>query len=240
MKKIFYLFALIVIIMGCSEKQEYIPALNKTVLNEIDALEKLVEDFRKAGENPDTKTLQEHFVKSRLQYKKIEWAIEYFMPEPARFINGPALDELELEENREFPPHGFQVIEEMIYPEFDPANKKELQQELTILFSNTRQARKHTEAITISPDYAMDALRLQVYRVITLGITGFDSPVAQMSVSEVRGSLENIPLLLEQLKRKDNSHIIDQAQELINKAIKYCAQTTTSTHLTGQNLLPNI
>ena len=50
-----------------------------------------------------------------MAYKKVEWAVEYFMPETARFMNGPALDELELEENRAFEPHGFQVMEELIY-----------------------------------------------------------------------------------------------------------------------------
>lgn len=82
-----------------------------------------------------------------MQYKRIEWAVEYFVPETARFMNGPALDEMELEENKFFVPNGFQVIEEHIYPEYDFKNKKEIIRELDILLSNTKQVETTLEPL---------------------------------------------------------------------------------------------
>ena len=78
------------------------------------------------------KLIQQAFNSTRLSYKKMEWAIEYFTPDPARFINGPALDELEVAENTFIPPNGFQVIEELIFPNYSIENKAELIRKIKI------------------------------------------------------------------------------------------------------------
>ena len=85
-------------------KQNLLVDLSK-LNNEIILFQKLTTN------NSSEKEIIEQFKKSRLSYKKVEWAIEYFIPETARFMNGPALDEMELEENKSFEPHGFQVME---------------------------------------------------------------------------------------------------------------------------------
>ncbi len=219
----YYIIILLVslFLASCKEEEKYEVNLKQDVLTEITTLEKSVEEFLAVAKKSDSGAeLQKHFKLNRLQYKKVEWAIEYFIPETARFMNGPALDELELEENREFLPHGFQVIEELIFP-YEKGNKKALLQEITMLLSYTRQVGKHLEAITISPDYVMDALRLQVYRVITLGITGFDSPIAFGSVPEAKATLEQIGVSVKNL-RVNASAEEKQLDTLIAKAAEYC------------------
>lgn len=81
-------------------QQELISDIQKTY-QKVSELEKIVE------ENKDEKKIQEAFNAARLGYKKVEWAVEYFTPNPARFINGPALDELEVAENTFFLPMVF-------------------------------------------------------------------------------------------------------------------------------------
>lgn len=219
----YYLVTLVVslFLTSCKEEEKYEVNLKQDVLMEITALEKSVEAFLAVAKKTESEAeLQKHFKANRLHYKKVEWAIEYFIPETARFINGPALDELELEENREFLPHGFQVIEELIFP-YEKGNKEALLQEITMLLSYTRQVGKHLEAITISPDYVMDAQRLQVYRVITLGIAGFDSPVAFGSIPEAKAALKQIAVSVRNLKTNASAQE-NQLDALINKAAKYC------------------
>lgn len=194
-------------------KQELLVELNK-FKNEIIHFQELA--FKDAGE----KEILAQFKKSRLQYKRIEWAVEYFVPETARFMNGPALDEMELEENKFFVPNGFQVIEEIIYPNFNPENKKELIRELDVLLSNAKQVETTFEAITISDDYVVDAIQQSVYRVITLGITGFDSPLVQSSIPETKESLVIIPSLLARINSK--SKALKELEEIISKSIAYC------------------
>ncbi|MNX62884.1 Cytochrome c551 peroxidase precursor [compost metagenome] len=194
-------------------KQELLVDLTK-LKNEIILFQEIV--FKEASQ----KEIVEQFKKSRLQYKRIEWAVEYFVPETARFMNGPALDEMELEENKFFVPNGFQVIEELIYPEYNPENKKEVIRELDILLSNAKQVEATFEVITISDDYVVDAVQQNVFRVLTLGITGFDSPILNSSIPEAKQSLALVPELLLLINPK--SKTLAELQQIVAKAKAYC------------------
>jgi len=196
-------------------KQELLVDLSK-LSNEITQFQKLVKS------NSSQKEIVEQFKKSRLAYKKVEWAIEYFIPETARFMNGPALDEMELEENRSFEPHGFQVMEEMIYPEYNPESKEDLARELNIFQSNIKQLESTFEAITVSDDYVLDAIQQNIFRVIALGITGFDSPILQSSIPEASQSLISIPETLEKIDADNKS--VSELRELTKNAQKYCTE----------------
>jgi cytochrome c peroxidase len=194
-------------------KQDLLIHLTK-LNNEIIELEKFVNN------NSSQKEILKQFKKCRLTYKKVEWAIEYFIPDAARFMNGPALDEIELEENKSFEPHGFQVIEEMIYPEYSIENKKDIIRELRIFQSNIKQITSTFEVITISDDYVLDAIEQNVFRVITLGITGFDSPILQSSVLETGESLIVIPESLAKINANNKS--FSEIKKLTQKANNYC------------------
>lgn len=224
MNKFYYILLLLAFISTGCKKEEYQVSLKQDILAETVKLRGQLEEFSAiAKTTADTETLQQHFTECRHQYKKSEWVVEYFVPDIARFINGPALDELELEENREFPPHGFQVIEELLFPEYDAANKEEFVREINILLSNILIVEKHLSAVTISPDYAMDALTLQVYRVITLGITGFDSPIAQASIPEAAVALEQVPVFIKKLQANEKSApLVKEIGSLVEKASAFC------------------
>ena len=223
-----YFLSLIITFLAltsCQKENRYTVSVKSTVLAEADSLLTATKQFSElANKSNDTKALQAKFMQCRVLYKRSEWAIEYFIPDVARFINGPALDELELEENREFPPHGFQVMEELLFPEFDPKTRGELVREINTLASNIMICQKHLDAVTMSNDYVMDAAKLQVYRIITLGITGFDSPVALASVPEAKASLEYLPQLAGMIQTGTTTDPIkDEIVALAKKAAKYCA-----------------
>ena len=215
------LFLTLFLFFSCKEniasestiKQDLLVDLTK-LNNEMVVFQKLVTN------NSSQKEIVAQFKKSRLFYKKTEWAIEYFSPETARFMNGPALDEMELEENRSFEPHGFQVMEEIIYPEYEPKNKEDLIRELNIFQSNIKQLKSTFEAIAISDDYVIDAIQQNVFRVIALGITGFDSPVLQSSIPEAGQSLIVIPKSLEKIN--PNNRSLADIRNLTAKARNYC------------------
>ncbi|GAA3770369.1 cytochrome-c peroxidase [Flavobacterium ginsengiterrae] len=194
-------------------KQDLFIDLNK-LNSEIVQFQKLV------STNKSQKEILEQFQKSRLAYKKVEWAIEYFIPETARFMNGPALDEMELEENKSFEPHGFQVIEEMIYPEYKSEDKENVIREAKIFQSNIKQVQNIFEVITISDNHILDAVNQTIYRVIALGITGFDSPILQSSISETGESLISILKPLKSIN--SNSKTLAELNKLIQSSQKYC------------------
>ena len=93
---------------------------------------------------------------------------------------------------KQLPPEGFQVIEELLFPKYDPRSKGELLKEIGILSANLKRLDKVSQTNEFTDSHVFDAMRLEVFRIITLGITGFDSPIAQNSIPEAVSSLESI------------------------------------------------
>ncbi len=198
--------------------------ISQTLQKDIFVLEKDLENFKKLAEtNSSQKLLQDDFLKCRKSFKNIEWAIAYFNSNAHRFINGPALDELETAENKFLPPNGFQVIEPLIFPAFDVKNKLELAKEILVLQSNIKLMKIHLQNVTLSNDLVFDALKSDIIRLITLGITGFDSPVAQLSIQEAVYSLEGLQKYILFLEaNKSHKTEIDAFIKKCEEAKSYC------------------
>jgi cytochrome c peroxidase len=221
LKHFIFLLSTLCFFFSCQKNEVSKTTIKQNLLVDLTKLSNEIIQFQKlVSNNSSQKDILEQFKKSRLVYKKVEWAIEYFIPETARFMNGPALDEMELEENRSFEPHGFQVMEEMIYPEYEAENKENLIRELNIFQSNVKQLKSTFEVITISDDYVLDAIQQNVFRVIALGITGFDSPILQSSIPEAGQSLIVIPESLEKINAHNKS--LAELKKLTSKAQNYC------------------
>lgn len=225
MKPLLKLLPLFLLFFSC-QKQYTSLTIQEELLSNLEKLNQEVRAFEKvANEIPNQKQLQKSFETSRIAYKKIEWAVEYFTPDPARFINGPALDELEVEENKFLSPSGFQVIEELIYPQYSASNSNALKREIAVLKGLIAQVKEHLSVITISPDYVIDASKMEVYRIITLGITGFDSPIANQSIPEAKASLSSLKAVLEKLNTH-NSKTKVLLFDLIDHANTFCDTNT--------------
>jgi cytochrome c peroxidase len=117
---------------------------------------------------------------------------EYYSPAVSKSINGPAIPEFEESDNVTVPPEGFQVIEELVFPKYDRKSKEELIQQLGILSANLIRLKKVSHSNELTDAHVFDAMRVEVYRIITLGITGFDSPVTFNSLPEAETSLGTI------------------------------------------------
>jgi len=165
-------------------------ATNKAFSNQLLHLSQAVSQTA-----PDA-AVQQSFQELRRLYKQMEWAVAYFMPGTARFTNGPALDEIEMEENTVLEAEGLQVLEEKIYPAVDTADKTEILRMIKKLSNKSQNIDTYFGVNTISPSQLMDALRNQVFRITTLGITGFDTPVSGTALTEALWSLESLSDLL--------------------------------------------
>ncbi|WP_053328372.1 cytochrome-c peroxidase [Chryseobacterium gallinarum] len=191
------------------------------------------------SKNTDEKILQEKFEELRKTYKKMEWAVEYFLPHSARFINGPALPEIEMDEHTEIEAEGLQVLEEMLYP-YDKTNKEEVIRFLNKLINKSNTIKTNFEAITVSKDQVFDALRLEVFRISSLGISGFDTPVSGTFLKEMPYSLEGVKQTLQQIsteqsKDKALKSIISE----INSAIGVLKKNTDKNTFDYVNFIPD-
>ncbi|MBC7842235.1 MAG: cytochrome-c peroxidase [Gemmatimonadaceae bacterium] len=137
---------------------------------------------------------QERFDAARTALKRIEALGSYYEPSTLRAINGPALPRVDDDEGPEavFAPEGFQVLEEQLFPVPERNAVKAAIDESRNLGAYV--TRLHTAAARqqITDDRLWDAARLEVARIVTLGITGFDSPVALHSLSEASAAVAGL------------------------------------------------
>jgi cytochrome c peroxidase len=204
MKSFLFISLLIILVTGLvffSCKQQAtapVKSISQTLLEQIDSFSSLTGQFRSSAENPTAQEgqLQELFLKTRLAYKKFEWAAEYFTPVTARLVNGPPVPEVEMPEMSVSEPAGLQVIESCLFPHQDSARKKIFLRQMDLLQSSAEQFRNRFAKMAMFDQLVFDAVKLEVYRIITLGITGFDNPLTLRSMSESRASLESLREIL--------------------------------------------
>ncbi|HEY2350035.1 MAG TPA: cytochrome c peroxidase, partial [Puia sp.] len=139
----------------------------------------------------DQTTLQESFLQTRLAFKKFEWAAEYFEPLTARAINGPPVQEAEIS-GQIIEPSGLQIIESLLFPSYDSSNKRQLLNQITVLLNGCDRYKNRFKNIDILDWQVFDAVKLEVFRIETLGITGFDNPLTQKSMRESAAALEGV------------------------------------------------
>jgi cytochrome c peroxidase len=199
-------------------------------INELKAL---------VSKDSDEKLLQENFQDIRKTYKKMEWAVEYFLPHSARFINGPALPEIEMDEHTEIEPEGLQVLEEMLYP-YDKGNKDEVIRMLNKLINKSNTIATNFQIITISKDQVFDALRQEAFRISSLGIAGFDTPVSGIFLQEMPSSLEGIKETLEQIStERSKDKALKSIIKEINSAIEVLKRNTDKNTFDYVSFIPD-
>ncbi|RSK44613.1 cytochrome-c peroxidase [Hymenobacter perfusus] len=156
------------------------PRVHQHVARELARLQRHVQHqllpLARRGTAPDS--LRRSFRTARLLYKRVEPFAEYYMPGTARLLNGPPIGEVEVAENKDFEPGGFQVLETMLYPAYDPTNHAELEREVRAVQREISNARTRWQVQELTDAHVFDVLRLQVFRVVSLGITGFDTPLS--------------------------------------------------------------
>lgn len=147
---------------------------------------------------PQEASVQQAFCEARLAYKHVEPLLEQYNPELARKLNGPAIDKHDLEsaERKVWKATGFQVVEEYLFPTFHVEQQEEASREMAILHGYLRVYRHDADGLQLSDSNIFEALRLELLRIMSLGISGFDSPVAFQSVPEADAALEGIGSVL--------------------------------------------
>ncbi|MDR6545298.1 cytochrome c peroxidase [Chryseobacterium rhizosphaerae] len=233
-------------ILSYCKSDKHLPAsedlgsVKNQIIKNNDTFEKQINELTVlVSNNSDEKKLQEKFEELRKTYKKMEWAVEYFLPHSARFINGPALPEIEMDEHTEIEPEGLQVLEEMLYP-YDQGNKEEVIRFLKKLINKSNTIATNFQVITVSRDQVFDALRQEVFRISSLGISGFDTPISGTFLKEIPYSLQGVKQTLQQIstdqsKNKALKSILNE----IDTAIEILKKNTDKNTFDYVNFIPD-
>lgn len=153
-----------------------------------------VKKMQHAAANSTEKELQQQFITARIAYKKIEVFTEYFFPFYATKLNGPPISFFE-ESEADIPinyPAGMQVIEEILFPQYNRSKKAALLQQLNELARYAAELPLIEEAFSFTDAAIFDAIMEQLYRITAMGLTGFDSQTAQNSLAECAATLQSL------------------------------------------------
>jgi cytochrome c peroxidase len=224
MKKSFLVSLLLTFIIGYTffscNQQVKAPekSIAEALLIQIDSFASVCKTLGQAVENGSgDEKLQSLFLQARLAYKKIEWATEYFDPAASMRVNGPPVQEVETS-GQVIEPSGLQIIENILFPNYDKGRIKDLKRQLSGLQPDCERYRSHFTNIDILEWQIFDAAKLEVFRVETLGITGFDNPLTQKSMEESAAALESVRQVMSYYPEKEVS---GNLTESFDAAIKY-------------------
>ncbi|KIO53217.1 cytochrome-c peroxidase [Flavobacterium hibernum] len=225
MKKIYCLLFLIAFV-ACQKKNKH-QEVNKMFQSDITLLIEKVAKLKYSIQEDSTEAqIQRQFLEAHQAYKKVEIISEYYSPSVSKAINGPAIPEFEENDKVTVAPEGFQVIEELVFPKYNKETKKELIQELGVLSANLIRLEKVSNSNELTDAHVFDAMRLEVYRIITLGITGFDSPIAFNSLPEALVSLETVEKYYRVYLKDKSASSSKQVLQILEKGKKYLKTNT--------------
>lgn len=173
-----------------SRKKERIAPVNATLLTQVNGFAAIIAKMQAGMPEKELQTL---FLQARLAYKQFEWAAEYFVPTTTRAVNGAPVEEAELS-GQIFQPEGLQVIEGLLFPHVQ--DRTSLQHYLELLQAQCPAYTSYFAHIDVAGWQVLDASKLEVYRVLTLGITGFDNPLTLHSMQECAVALTAVRNIL--------------------------------------------
>ncbi|MCF8321901.1 MAG: cytochrome-c peroxidase [Flavobacterium sp.] len=202
-------------IFSCKEKEHQTleSKIHSLVEGKIDTLSVALDQFEKTK---DVEQLQFIFLKTRKQYKNIEPFVEYYFQGLSRRINGPALPEIKTDDNLVNDATGFQVIEEIVFSE--KIGLIELKKQVRVLKTDLNFVKQNFKDLPIQNHHFYELIQHQIIRIATLGITGFDSPVAINSLNEAKFSIEGMEEFYIVYCENNNQTINKNLIELFKKA----------------------
>lgn len=227
---ILFLFLLFIVAGSFVTKQsDTAPRVDEWYVQQLGQLKASLQNY--AGQcttNSSTQNLRACFNRSRTEYKKLAVLLEFFNPYEAKLLNGPAIDRVE-EDNPDvvLPPHGFQLLEEQLYNSWTNESPWFIQKELSYMLSVVEKLETEKDRQYKFKDEAVfDAFKSSVIRLITLGITGFDSPLAKNSIAEAVQTVNGLDELLRIYVDRftlNNASLHDSLQKLIRGTVHYLA-----------------
>jgi cytochrome c peroxidase len=158
----------------------------------LEAFARNVQDLHRAAallkNTPaDLKNLRKTFQDTRFGYKNVEFLLAYIENEEVEgTINGGPLPSVNAEsEGLEIvEPCGLQTLEEIVYSDSALYKKAEIVALTQKLTTDFKEISERQERMVLTDKIIFEAVRLEMVRLATMGISGFDTPASQVAIWE--------------------------------------------------------
>jgi cytochrome c peroxidase len=166
----------------------------------------------------------------RKHYKHIEFFIEYFSPREAKYvINGPLVYKHDEENGRMERPQGFQKLEEYLFSDIRLPEHAIFESELDLLIHTFNNLRTYYEHVEIHPGLMLELFQLEIYRIASLNMNGYDATLSAQGIKECGWSIEGIISAVGFYKVYKN--------EISFRRVIACAETVRSELLNEQDYI---
>lgn len=162
------------------------------IMSSIDSMQNTLSSFENGvKQQVNTTALKYQFAQVRASYKQFEWFLAHIDPESAQLINGPPLPRLDesLPSIMEIEPEGLQVMEEILNE--DVVDYPALTYNIQKLKQHIIDAKSMIQSVALSDRIILEAIRNNIMRIGTLGISGFDTPGFSDALKESAKSWES-------------------------------------------------
>jgi cytochrome c peroxidase len=130
----------------------------------------------------------------RIAYKRISFFLEYFFASEAYVFNTPAKYEVEEPYIEYEEPVGFQQIEALLYSN---GSKAELMKQADIVAETAADLPALLYNFKATDAQVMESLQLELIRIQSLYITGYDAPLLQCGISEAAAAMDALRHVVE-------------------------------------------
>ncbi|SEJ22274.1 cytochrome c peroxidase [Dyadobacter sp. SG02] len=132
---------------------------------------------------------------ARLAYKRIAFFLDYFFFTSSRIYNRPPKNEIEEPHLEYGAPTGLQYIEALLFD--NPGlHKTEILQQCRFLETSAEDLPALLYNFKATDAQVLESVRIELVRVLTLSITGFDAPLLKSGLKEALVSLQAIDAVL--------------------------------------------
>lgn len=163
----------------------YLEHLN-TSINYLDSLEIVGSNSNKS---------KYYFQKTREHFKIAEPYASYLNPEVGHRANGPALPVFKDDNSKVLKPVGLQKIEESIYE--GGTSIADFKNEIYVTKGLLNNLKRNIAKRELNAQRFFISTHQQLFRIISLAISGFDTPVSHLGIEETILSLESLRTVYE-------------------------------------------
>ena len=156
----------------------------------------------------------------RMNYKSIAFFTSYFFPSETMMYNAAPKYEVEEPELELIEPMGLQQLETLLFEDDVFAHKAELIVQADALYSSTKDLRTLLYQFKANDSQVLESIRIELIRIITLYISGYDAPLLKTGISETLEASKTIEKILQPYFKNGYNSSRNLAQTL-QGSIKY-------------------
>jgi len=162
-----------------------------------------------------TADVESNYIILRRQFKASEPLLYYlFKDEYNRYLNGAPLPKLEpnVPELSIIQPKGLQRLDELMSE--DHIDTKAINKIAKDMLTSLRYVKKMIAGITIQDRYILEASRIQLVRMASLSLSGFDTPGGSNYLDDLKSNIQTLIFIFD---KYDHDSIVDLLGDLLTE-----------------------